>query len=157
MQPFMMAFVVSGCAWAEAPDDAVRKDQQRIAGNWIVVSAEFCGEPVPNEVATKMMVIGTRDRITLKPALYKDQKGFQLDEKGYALKYRLDPSTEPKRVVIEMPEEEATKADVPMLGIYHIEGDTLRICWHFDGKTRPEAFKTKPRNGMLFVLKRVKE
>ena len=41
-------------------------------------------------------------------------------------------------------------------GIYTLEGDTLKICWVYQGK-RPTSFKApQPGRGRLLVLKRVK-
>jgi RNA polymerase sigma factor (sigma-70 family) len=42
------------------------------------------------------------------------------------------------------------------LGIWALEGDTLKICYALPGFARPTAFATKPDSGQtLFVLKRV--
>ena len=45
-----------------------------------------------------------------------------------------------------------------VLGIYEINGDTIKYCWAEPGKERPKEFATKTdSNQTLMVLKRVKE
>ena len=43
-----------------------------------------------------------------------------------------------------------------MVGIYEIDGDTLKICYDLDGKKHPTEFKATGPKIMLATYKRVK-
>ena len=35
--------------------------------------------------------------------------------------------------------------------IYELKGDSLRICYHLDGKPRPKKFETEPKTSIYLV------
>ena len=43
------------------------------------------------------------------------------------------------------------------LGIYEIDGDTLKVCFDPEGKKRPTEFKTASGSQTLVVHKRLKK
>ncbi len=65
--------------------------------------------------------------------------------------YKLDPTASPKTIDI-------IKKDMVELGIYELEGDTLRICLAKDLR-RPTKFESKSETGRnaLVTFKRVSE
>ena len=68
--------------------------------------------------------------------------------------YALDPKQSPKQLDFTPP-----KAGKPVLGIYEVKGDELKVCMrHADSKGgRPTAFATKEGSGLvLIVFKREK-
>ena len=68
--------------------------------------------------------------------------------------YRLDPSKTPK--AIDIIHQEGSERGSTILGIYSIEGDTLRFCWASSVTAgRPTAFK-EMSGADLAVMKREK-
>ena len=61
---------------------------------------------------------------------------------------KLDPSKSPKTIDVMM--TEGLKKGAVMLGIYEIDGDTLRVCFDEEGKKRPTEFKS-PAGSQTFV------
>src|SRR5215212_9230936 len=65
----------------------------------------------------------------------------------------LDPAKKPKAVDAMVTEGEGK--GTTMLGIYELDGDTLKACFDTAGKKRPTEFKTAAGSGhMLLVMKR---
>ncbi len=76
--------------------------------------------------------------------------------------FKLDPTTRPKTFDLDVVSKDGKVGD-KWMGIYAIEGDTLKICTSLcflpSGKpaTRPKAFESKEGSGhKLDVFKRVK-
>ena len=113
---------------ADGPDeDTVRGDRQKILGTWRVVS--------------------------------KDQKRLTIPitttRLGSKINYTLDSSNDLKQIDMQHRRPRGRPRSAAK-GIYTLEGDTLKICWVYQGK-RPTSFKApQPGRGRLLVLKRVK-
>lgn len=132
---------------ADAPKQAVEKEQEKFQGTWRVLRAEDRGVVMVSEKAGEMFDVklvfkGDRVRYTGK------LPGLDLE-----YSYKLDPTQNPK--VIEMTLVKAP--DKKGLGkidksIYVLEGDSLKICG--GGKELPKAFDGKKYG--LFVLKKLK-
>ena len=69
---------------------------------------------------------------------------------------KLDPSKSPKTIDVTM--TEGPSKGTVMLGIYEIDGDTLKVCFDPHGKKRPTEFKSAPGSQTFVnVHKRVKK
>ena len=69
---------------------------------------------------------------------------------------KLDPSKSPKTIDVTM--TEGLNKGTVMLGIYEIDGDTLKVCFDAEGKKRPTEFKSAPGSQTFVnVHKRVKK
>ena len=67
---------------------------------------------------------------------------------------RIDPSKSPKTVSATI--SKGLYQGETMLGIYEIDGDTLKFCFEIEGQNRPTEFKTSTGEGrFLAVYKRV--
>ena len=131
-----------------AQDDAVKKEQAGMAGNWLLVSGEENGEPASEYVVKN-----------LKCAIKGDQLAFKgiepLTEKASKLTMKIDTSTTPKCVDLKV-EAGSLKGDI-LEGVYEWKGDELKFCLYFGKGNRPLEFETKAgSNRVLFVLKREK-
>lgn len=131
---------------AEAPKDEAKKDKEKLQGTWKALTAQRRGESDPTAEEHRLIFSG--DEFTVK-------KGDETMIKG---KFKIDPSKKPKEIDMEIIE---TKRDSlkgkAALGIYELEGDTLKWCWNKPGGERPKKFSSEAADEHLFVtLKREK-
>lgn len=145
-------------------------DKDIIQGTWKPESAEIFGDRVPPEILEmlKPSVTFTADKVIWKadppPAFAKALKGIgdklplpndvTVLSSGLEGVYHLDPAKTPK--CIDLVSLGAIKKT--MLGIYSLEGNTLKLCLSFDPSRvdeRPGEFGTKAGvlRGMV-ILKR---
>ena len=127
---------------AEEKDDAAKKELAKFKGTWKFVSMERDGkeEPKSEEMPT---ITFDGDKFTVKVGDKVVQAGTQ----------KLDHSKKPKTVDATISEGEGK--GTTMLGIYEIDGDTMKACFDPQGKKRPTEFKTTADSGcFLAVVKR---
>jgi uncharacterized protein (TIGR03067 family) len=122
------------------PRDAAKKDLARLQGAWSLVSMEADGRSLEPDEFEGWGSIYDGDRLTLKARDEIRRRGL----------VTLDPSRTPKAMNtwdLDGPFEDQT---VP--GIYHLDGDTLKLCFARPGEKRPTEFTTKSGTGFLFVV-----
>jgi len=102
-----------------------QSDAERIQGKWAFVSAVYDGQAVPSEQ---------------EYCIFEGEKVHSVTEIN---EYRLDERHQPGWINMKS-----------LLGIYELNGDTLRMCFSELGK-RPIAFESKAGSKhILFVLQR---
>jgi internalin A len=141
----LFAILISFLLAADDPaDNAAKKDRERLAGAWKIVSAERDGQP--DKVSQGATITYAPDgKFTVKFA----------DATGGAGTYKLDPSKKPNAIDYT-PDFSPDKGKLHK-GIYSLEGDTLKLCASDPGKARPKELATKTDSGQaLFVLTRDK-
>jgi uncharacterized protein (TIGR03067 family) len=112
--------------------DSPRGDREQIQGTWVCSRMRIDGEQLmwrmyaPLYRGTKRSFLG--DTYTLD--LYAGE-GTDADLKRLGT-FRLDPTTTPKQIDLVRPDGRSE------LGIYELEGDTLRLC--LNTKRRPARF-----------------
>jgi uncharacterized protein (TIGR03067 family) len=144
---FALAAALLGAGLAATPATAEeKKDLDKVQGTWKFTEMEQDGQPAPKGEDMPTIVF-EKDKFTVKdPAGKVLQAGTQV----------LDDSKKPKTVDAKVTEGEGT--GTTMLGIYELDGDTLKACFDPQGKKRPTEFKTTAGSGlMLVVLKREKK
>lgn len=132
---------------ARADDKAaVDKELQKFQGAWTFESVETGGKK------------GSADELkgmTLKfeGAKHTVSKGDEVIQVGTQ---KIDPTKSPKTIDVTM--TDGPSKGMVMLGIYEIDGDTLKVCFDFEGRKRPTEFKS-PAGSPTFlnVHKRVKK
>ena len=125
--------------------DPAKEDLARLQGEWTMVSGSAGGAPVPPAMLTGSKRICQGDELTV---ILGGQPFFKAQ-------LTLDPSKTPKTIDYEMTSG-FTKGK-RQLGIYELEGDTLKSCFGSPGAERPNDFTTKPGDGRtLSVWKRSK-
>jgi uncharacterized protein (TIGR03067 family) len=146
MKRFLVLVVSVALLAADAKDDAVKKEVEKFQGSWTGVSLEAGGQKAPDEFAKQNKITFTGDK-------YVQTMGGQTVEAGTQ---KLDPTKKPKTMDISVTEGDMKGST--QLGIYEIEGDTLKICVAEHGsKDRPTEFATKAGSrNMLIVLKKDK-
>jgi uncharacterized protein (TIGR03067 family) len=124
----------------------IEKELKKFQGNWTIESSETGGMAVPPDQLKEFILTFEGDKHTLK---YGD-KVFQVGTQ------KIDPSKSPKTIDVTLTEG-ASKGTV-MLGIYEIDGDTLKVCFDPEGKKRPTELKSSAGSpNFVNVHKRVKK
>lgn len=142
-----VGLMASGRPAVLADDKAdVEKELKKHQGTWTVESIEAGGKKLPADLFKGMTLTFEGDKYSVK-------MGAQVIQ---AATLKLDPSKSPKTM-------DATVTDglhkgSVILGIYEINGDTLKECFDEDGKKRPTEFKTVAgTQTTLVVYRRVKK
>lgn len=128
------------------PKDAAKEEAARLEGEWSMVSGEIGGQPMPEAYRKNMKRVAKDGETTVT-------MGGQLFMKA---KFTVDPSKTPKHIDYAMtggPTKGKTQ-----LGIYELDGDTVKFCFGPVGQDRPADFTAKEGSGRtLSVWKRVKK
>jgi len=125
---------------------ALEKELRKFQGTWTFESSEADGKELPAGDLKGLVLTFEGDKHTVKKGNEVVQAGTQ----------KLDPSKSPKAIDVTMTEG-ADKGAV-MLGIYEINGDTLKVCFNAAGKKRPTQFKSTPGSETFVnVHKRLKK
>ena len=112
------------------------------SGTWTVVSWEKDGKPAPDKSFKGMHMIFAKDTLTImhgKKTLGNGTFKVAAGQKPHAIDYK----------------EGKDITSVYDVGIFEIEGDTMKYCTTADAKKRPTKFDGK--HGWLFVLKKEKK
>ena len=106
-------------------------DSKRIQGAWYTASVESHGRKVPADriLAKGVRLIVEGDRWTLKEMRGDAHKQFTV---------RLDPTRKPP--ALEFTYDTGENKGKTSLGIYELDGTTLRICLGEPGDPRPTKF-----------------
>jgi uncharacterized protein (TIGR03067 family) len=135
-------------AAAPAPDrDAAAKEElKKLEGAWAAVSATVDGKEVPADELKKIQVVVKGDTYSVL-AEGAEAAGGTLS---------IDPTKSPK--TIDATTTKGPNKGKSELGIYELDGDTLKMCFGPVGKgQRPKEFASKQGSGAeLSVYKRVK-
>src|SRR5262245_31692279 len=142
-----VGFAALGWSGALADDKAdVEKEAKKFQGTWTIESSMTGGMEIPADQLKGFIVIFEGDQHTLKSG----DKVFQVGTQ------KIDPSKSPKTIDVTM--TEGPEKGTVMLGIYQIDGDTLKVCFDPTGKKRPTEFKSESGSqNFVNVHKRVKK
>jgi uncharacterized protein (TIGR03067 family) len=129
---------------ADSKEDAAKKDADAIQGKWAVVSLTRNGKTEAISKDAVRVITADTYAMKLRPLLTIDGT------------YKIDPTTNPK--AIETTPSSGPYKDKAMLGIYELNGDSLKICYALPGEDRPTEFSGKAGSGwILTVHKKLKE
>jgi uncharacterized protein (TIGR03067 family) len=126
-------------ATSATADDA-KKDE--LQGNWVATSWKRGDAEVGKDaVATEL---------TIKQDTYEFPKGInRISKKG---KFKIDAA---KGTIDFMPED-GPAAGKSLLGVYKVEGDTLKLCFTSAGRERPKDLRTADRSTVLATYEKKK-
>jgi RNA polymerase sigma factor (sigma-70 family) len=129
-----------------ASDASKDEDKKKLQGTWYTVSVESHGMKIPQEriLAKDVRLVVEGDRWTLTEARGDPDKVFTV---------RLDATKRPK--AIDSIYQTGPNKGKTSLGIYELDGDTLRVCLGEPGDPRPTTFQGG-RTYTLEVFKREK-
>jgi uncharacterized protein (TIGR03067 family) len=150
MRIFLVALfctVGSAASGTLADDKAdIEKEVKKFQGAWTIESSETGGQKIPADDLKGFFVTFEGAKHTLKKGDAVIQVGTQT----------IDPSKSPKTIDVTM--TEGPSKGTVMLGIYEIDGDTLKVCFDPQGKKRPTEFKSPTGSeNFINVHKRVKK
>jgi uncharacterized protein (TIGR03067 family) len=131
---------------AAAAEDATKKEMAQLEGEWSMMSGEADGMSMPDAMVKtgKRVAKDGETTITIGGQVY------------FKAKFTIDPAKKPKAIDYEMTEG-PTKGKTH-LGIYDLDGDTVKFCFAAPGKDRPTEFTSKEGSQhTLSVWKRVKK
>jgi uncharacterized protein (TIGR03067 family) len=142
---FLALGLALGALDAKIRADDPPTERKAILGAWTIVAGEEEGKPLPTRVFTGQV-------ITFNDTTYVIKIDDRLVEKGT---YALDPAKDPKAFDLKITESE-TDRDKSQLGIYKLQGDTLKMSFSRPGATtRPKRFETTPESATFTLeLKR---
>ena len=135
--PVVLILAALPCTPAHAAADPAA--DRTIEGTWVCTSAVVDGKPLAEKVVKELRLTITADRY----------KTVRADEVLFDSTYTVDPSKDPKQ--IEMIATEGDAAGKPALGIYAVDGDTLRMCYVLPGGERPKTFESKAGSKAFLV------
>jgi uncharacterized protein (TIGR03067 family) len=144
--------LVVGLSFADDREDSAKKDLKLLQGTWQLVSAENAGEDVTKDTVDRGM-----DKLIISSDAWIQETGGKPNYTARNSRITLDPSTTLKsfdHIVTLVDHSQRLRLIYP--GIYELQGNTLKICFDVDLKSRPKEFKTKPgQNYFSAVLKKV--
>ena len=142
-----VGFAASGGSGTLADDKAdLEKEVRKFQGTWTFESSETGGKELPAGELKGLILVFEDDKHTVKKGNEVIQVGTQ----------KLDPSKSPKAIDVTL--TEGVNKGAVMLGIYEINGDTLKVCFDAEGKKRPTQFKSAPASKTFVnVHKRLKK
>lgn len=141
---FLHAVTIAGLLLAQpetpTPKDAVlKRELARLQGGWQIESMEEDGEKTaPGDLKGRSLFFG-RDTFLFRRPDNLIQIGM----------LKLDPSKTIKTVnatIMRGPQKGET-----MLGIYAVEGDALKVCFHVPGEQRPNEFTAPAGSSRLMI------
>jgi uncharacterized protein (TIGR03067 family) len=124
----IFVFALLFIAAAPAPDDPAAVELEKLQGTWIMESCVFNGMDL------------LKDSKELKAEFIIEKKSYRMAMDGKLCgTFTIDPSKSPKTVDRTDGEEGDDKGKV-YLGIYELDGDTLKLCSSASEKIRPREF-----------------
>ena len=140
----LMIFVVASLLFADDKPKEAKKDQDAIQGAWKVESIERGGQK-----STPPGVV-----LVMKGENYVVKENDQESEEGT---FKLDSEKKPKTIDFKI--TKGNDKGKNQVGIYSIEGDTVRICVALPGQDdRPKEIAAKEgTDHIVFVMKRDKK
>jgi uncharacterized protein (TIGR03067 family) len=127
-------------------DEAIKKEMAQLEGEWSMVSGEIDKQPLPDDLVknAKRVAKDGATTVTINDQVFMKAK------------FTVDPTKKPKTIDYMMTDG-PTKGKT-QLGIYELDGDTVKFCFASPGKERPTDFTTKEGSGRtLSVWKRAKK
>ena len=143
-----------GAVADDSKQQTIKKAQNELQGTWKLVSVQSGGKQIPAEDFAGARITFKGDKLIMG-----GPKG-----QGEEQPYKIDPTKEPKtfdqtfKYKMEGPgkgKQKTIDRELPVLGIYKIEGNKLTICESNPSDDRPADFQPDKKRHVL-VLEREK-
>ena len=146
MRTILVGLTVCFLCGADKKEDAVKKELELLQGEWSMVSGEIDKQPLPENYvkdATRL-VKGDETTVTINGQIWMKAK------------FTIDSTKKPKTIDYEVSDGPAKGKT--LLGIYELDGDTIKFCYASPGKDRPKDFATEKGAGLtLSTWKKIKK
>jgi uncharacterized protein (TIGR03067 family) len=131
MRIITAVFVVVVLGGSISAQDDTKKEMAKLEGEWSMVSGNASGQSLPEEAVKsgKRVCKDGETTITISGRVY------------FKAKVTIDSTKKLKAIDYEMTEG-PTKGKTH-LGIYELDGDTVKFCFAAPGKDRPTDFTAK--------------
>ena len=142
----MRPILITSCAAvalaiASSTAQAADKTAAPILGVWVAESLEADGKAAPPEAISRMRFSFKEDKLLVRG-------NFQ-DDREEECTYKIDPKRSPSHLEFTPANEKK-----PVLGIYEVTGDKLKLCLRHASSTegRPTEFATKEGSKLILVV-----
>lgn len=135
-------------AWSQDKSDAVKKELEKLQGEWKLVGGDGPGSKLTEEDFVGRMIVIKGDAYEyVSPSETEKEKG----------KFTLNPAATPAQVDMEI--IEGHSKGQKQLGIYELKDNRLRFCVaQPNDPKRPPKFAVTPEDRfMLYAFERVKK
>ena len=130
-----------------ARTEKMRQEMAKLEGEWEMVSGERDGQMLPEDLVKTGRRVSKDGEATVTIGNNPFMKA----------KYTVDPTKKPKAIDYTVLSEGPNKGKT-VLGIYEIDGDTVKFCSAAVGKERPKEFSAPAGSGQTYsVWKKVKK
>jgi uncharacterized protein (TIGR03067 family) len=141
--PVLMILSTTLCWAADAKEEAVKKEMDRLQGTWKILKSSKEGRAKSEEELKRMQVVIAGDKLTVK-----ESTGGET-----TTPFTIDPGKKPPTIDITLEKSKPT-----IYGIYELDKDTLKICFSLVGNKRPDKFVASENSGTgLLILQREKK
>jgi uncharacterized protein (TIGR03067 family) len=139
----LLTMLVVSCLVATSPAAVKAADDAKTAlqGVWNAQSMEVDGKPASAETVKHMRFTFKDDKLLMR--------GNVKDDSETECTYTVDPKPSPKHMDIVAPGQAR-----PILAIYELKGDELKICLRHARSTagRPTEFATKANSLLILIV-----
>jgi uncharacterized protein (TIGR03067 family) len=143
MRTHLLLVVVAVCLVAAREPKQDGKDElAKLNGTWTMVSGSLNGQNIPADDAKNIKVI-------LKDGKYTVKNGDNAVDEGT---FEINAAKKPKTM-----DRVSGQNGETLLGIYELDGETIKICFAAPDKPRPQELSGKEGEGrQVYVFKRDK-
>ena len=125
---------------ADDPQEAAKKEMTKLQGEWSMVAGEKDGRTAPRSFIQGAKRVCKDDDLTVT-----------VDNRVYMkAKIVIDPTKNPK--AIEYMVTEGDHKGKTLLGIYELEGDTVKFCFAPPDTERPTDFRAGKGSGRTYSV-----
>jgi uncharacterized protein (TIGR03067 family) len=133
------AVIAALAASATPPKDQAAAEMAKMQGDWVMASMIRDGEKIPDEDVQALFRKVTGDHYVV----------FRFQDKAGEGTFKLDPSKTPKGIDFYIAGPAGKK---PMLGIYELTENRLRMCYGPIGAPRPTKFTSEAGEKQTLVV-----
>jgi uncharacterized protein (TIGR03067 family) len=129
MRTLLAAAAVCLLVAADNPSDEAKKDLAALQGEWSMTSGERDGQPIPDDLRKGFKRVVKDDVTTITASGQTVMKA----------RFTVDPAKKPKAIDYTL--LDGPNKDKKVLGIYELDGDTVKFCFAAPDQERPKEFK----------------
>jgi uncharacterized protein (TIGR03067 family) len=113
-----------------------------LQGVWVAKSMKADGKPAPKEAVKRMRFTFDGDKLLMRG-------NSKTDDSEEEATYVVDAEPSPKHLDFTPP-----NADTPVMAIYEIKGDELKVCIRHakSSEGRPTKFESKPNSRLVLIV-----